>query len=72
MLQVTLGVYVPGSKHSICKDSDSIKLKFGILLQCGVFCGLGYPVRPLLVGAGGSVGAVAVSFCTSSGSSSPS
>lgn len=48
MLQVTLGVYVPGTKHSICKDSDSIKLKFGILLQCGVFCGLGYPVRPHL------------------------
>lgn len=46
MLQVTLGVYVSGSKNSICKDSDSIKLEFGILLQCGVFCGLGYPVRP--------------------------
>lgn len=35
MLQVTLGVYVSGSKNSICKDSDSIKLEFGILLQCG-------------------------------------
>lgn len=35
MLQVTLGVNVPGSKNSICKDSDSIKLKFGIQLQCG-------------------------------------
>lgn len=31
MVQVKLGVCVSGTKNSFSKDSDSIKLKFGIL-----------------------------------------
>lgn len=56
MLQVTLGVYVSGSKNSICKDSDSIKLEFGILLQCGSSVWAGLPseacMSPWLQGLG--------------------
>lgn len=53
MVQVTLAVCVSGTKNSFSKDSDSIKLKFGILsslasswycFSVGVVCGLGYLV----------------------------